>query len=204
MGVAARFYEAFTVRDHYTMGLLYAEHATFSDPVFQLLNAKGTRLMWQMLLSRAEDDFGIEVDILEDGQSRARVNWVAQYTFSATGRPVKNHVTTEMQLVAGKIVRQEDKFSLWRWSSQALGREGLAAGLVTVRSQQDPRAGIGGVARLCAQGCARLSDERTGRDERNEYHHQRCRANRDCASGKEKRDHGRDVSGDGGCNWRCA
>ncbi len=60
MGVAQRFYEAFTVRDHYTMGLLYAEHATFSDPVFQLLNAKGTRLMWQMLLSRAEDDFGIE------------------------------------------------------------------------------------------------------------------------------------------------
>jgi uncharacterized lipoprotein len=73
MGVAERFYEAFTVRDHYTMGLLYAEHATFSDPVFQLLNARGTRLMWQMLLSRAEDDFGIDVDILEDGPSRARI-----------------------------------------------------------------------------------------------------------------------------------
>ena len=60
------------MRDHYTMGLLYAEHATFSDPVFQLLNAKGTRLMWQMLLSRAEDDFGIDYDVLEDGPSRAR------------------------------------------------------------------------------------------------------------------------------------
>ena len=128
MAVAHRFYEAFTVRDHYTMGLLYAEHATFSDPVFQLLNAKGTRLMWRMLLSRAEDDFGIEADVLEDGPSRARVNWVAQYTFSATGRPVVNRVTTEMQIVAGKIVRQEDTFSLWRWSSQALGAKGSLLG----------------------------------------------------------------------------
>ncbi len=28
MGVAERFYEAFMVRDFYTMGLLYANHAT--------------------------------------------------------------------------------------------------------------------------------------------------------------------------------
>ena len=73
MGVAQRFYDAFTVRDHYTMGLLYAEHATFSDPVFQLLNAKGTRLMWQMLMSRAEDDFGIDYDVLEDGVIVGRI-----------------------------------------------------------------------------------------------------------------------------------
>jgi hypothetical protein len=128
VGVAQRFYDAFTVRDHYTMGLLYAEHATFSDPVFQLLNAKGARLMWQMLLSRAEDDFGIDFDVLEDGPSRAKVKWVAQYTFSATGRPVKNHVTTDMQLVAGKIVVQQDSFNLWRWSAQALGPKGTLLG----------------------------------------------------------------------------
>ena len=128
MGVAQRFYDAFTVRDHYTMGLLYAEHATFSDPVFPLLNVKGTRLMWQMLLSRAEDDFSIEANVLEDSPSRTRVNWVAQYTFSATGRPVTNRVQTEMQLVAGKIVRQQDTFSLWRWSAQALGAKGALLG----------------------------------------------------------------------------
>lgn len=128
MGVAQRFYEAFSVRDWYTMSLLYAEHATFSDPVFQLLNAKGTRLMWQMLLSRAQDDFGIEADVLEDGPSRARVNWVARYTFSATGRPVINRVQTQMQVVAGKIVVQQDSFSLWRWSAQALGSKGTLLG----------------------------------------------------------------------------
>ena len=127
MGVAERFYEAFMVRDHYTMGLLYAEHATFSDPVFPLLNAKGARLMWQMLLSRAED-LGIEVKVLEDSPARARVDWVAYYTFTATGRPVVNRIHTEMTIAAGKIVRQVDTFSLWRWSKQALGTKGLLLG----------------------------------------------------------------------------
>ena len=50
-----------------------------------------------------------------------------------------------MQLVAGKIVRQEDKFSLWRWSSQALGTKGSLLGW-TPRSQQDPCAGGSGIA----------------------------------------------------------
>ena len=127
MGVAERFYEAFMVRDHYTMGLLYAEHATFSDPVFPLLNAMGTRLMWHMLLSRAED-LGVEAKILEDGATRARVDWVAYYTFSGTGRPVVNRIHTEMAISAGKIVRQVDSFSLWRWSGQALGARGLLLG----------------------------------------------------------------------------
>ncbi|MEP6608524.1 MAG: nuclear transport factor 2 family protein [Burkholderiaceae bacterium] len=127
MGVAQRFYEAFTVRDWYTISLLYAEHATFSDPVFPLLNAKGTRLMWQMLLSRAED-LDVDVDVLEDTAQRTRVNWVARYTFSGTGRPVTNRVQTEMQLVAGKIVRQQDTFSLWQWSAQALGAKGALLG----------------------------------------------------------------------------
>ena len=127
MGVAERFYEAFMVRDHYTMGLLYAENATFSDPVFPLLNARGARMMWAMLLTRAED-LGIEVNILEDSPSRARVEWVAHYTFGATGRRVVNRIQTEMAIANGRIVRQVDRFSLWRWARQALGAQGLLLG----------------------------------------------------------------------------
>ena len=127
MGVAEQFYDAFMVRDHYTMGLLYAENATFSDPVFPLLNAHGARTMWAMLLSRA-GDLGIEVNILEDGPARARVQWVARYTFGATGRRVVNRVSSEMAIANGRIVRQVDRFDLWRWARQALGVRGLLLG----------------------------------------------------------------------------
>lgn len=127
MGVAEQFYEAFMVRDHYTMGLLYAENATFSDPVFPLLNARGARMMWNMLLTRAED-LGIEVKVIEDSPAHASVDWVAHYTFGATGRPVVNRVHTEMALSNGRIVRQVDSFDLWRWSRQALGARGWLLG----------------------------------------------------------------------------
>lgn len=127
MGVAERFYEAFTVRDDYTMGLLYAEQATFSDPVFPLLSARGVRAMWTMLLSRA-DDLAIDARILEDGATRARAQWTARYTFAATGRHVTNRVHTEMALANGRIVRHVDRFSLWRWAGQALGPSGWALG----------------------------------------------------------------------------
>jgi hypothetical protein len=128
MGVAERFYDAMMVRDSYTMGLLYAEHATFSDPVFPILNAKGARLMWQMLLGRADEDFGIEVNVVEDTATRARVDWVAHYKFGATGRQISNPIRTQMHFSAGKIVRHQDEFSLWRWSRQALGMKGALLG----------------------------------------------------------------------------
>ena len=107
------------MRDHYTMGLLYAEHATFSDPVFQLLNARHAVDVADAAL-RAEDDFGIDFNVLEDSPSRAKVDWSRSTRSPAPGGRSRI-MSTEMQLVAGKIVRQEDKFSLWRWSSQALG-----------------------------------------------------------------------------------
>jgi len=127
MGVATRFYEAFMVRDFYTMGLLYANHATFSDPVFPRLTAQGARLMWQMLLSEAED-LEVGVKILEDSADRARVDWTARYTFTPTKRVVVNRVHTKMVLAAGKIVQQVDDFSFWRWSGQALGWKGWLLG----------------------------------------------------------------------------
>jgi SnoaL-like domain len=131
MGVAERFYEAFMVRDFYTMGLLYASHASFSDPVFPRLTAQGARLMWQMLLSEAED-LEIDVKILEDTPDRARVDWTARYTFTPTKRVVVNRVHTEMVIAAGKIVQQVDSFSLWRWSGQALGWKGWLLGFTPI------------------------------------------------------------------------
>jgi ketosteroid isomerase-like protein len=127
MSVAERFYEAFALGDWHTMGLTYAQHATFSDPVFPLLNADEVRAMWQMLLSRAQD-FSLNYNVVAENEDGARVVWVARYTFSATGRPVTNRIVTEMRFAAGRIVRQEDRFNFWRWSRQALGLSGLLLG----------------------------------------------------------------------------
>ncbi len=144
MSVAERFYDAFALGDWHTMGLLYAQHATFSDPVFPHLDADHVRAMWQMLLSRAQD-FSLSYSVDAESEQGARVVWVARYTFSQTGRPVSNRIVSEMHFAAGRIVRQVDRFSFWRWSRQALGLPGLLAGwtpMLRAKVQQQAASGL--------------------------------------------------------------
>lgn len=144
MSVAERFYDAFALGDWHTMGMTYARHATFSDPVFPLLGVDEVRAMWHMLLARAQD-FSLNYNIVAESQDGARVVWVARYTFSPTGRPVTNRVVTEMRFAAGRIVKQVDRFSLWRWSRQALGLQGWLLGwspMVRTRVQNQAAAGL--------------------------------------------------------------
>ncbi|MBI3714702.1 MAG: nuclear transport factor 2 family protein [Betaproteobacteria bacterium] len=57
-----------------------------------------------------------------------KAHWDAVYTFSQTGRKVHNKIDALFAFRDGKIVRHIDRFSFWRWSSQALGPLGLLLG----------------------------------------------------------------------------
>ncbi|MCA3219116.1 MAG: nuclear transport factor 2 family protein [Burkholderiales bacterium] len=126
MGLAERFYDALSVADHHTMGLMYAPTATFSDPVFPMLSGPEAALMWEMLLTRSRD-FSVSYNVRED-DSRAEIVWVARHRFGRNSRPVENRVRTEMTFQAGRIVRQVDRFGFWAWSRQALGLPGWLLG----------------------------------------------------------------------------
>lgn len=127
MGPIHRFYEAFSRRDHATMGACYAENARFSDPVFPALDSAGARAMWRMLLTSGTD-LRITYVVEEETSTWGRCRWEAWYTFSRTGRPVHNVVRSTFELQDGLIVRQRDRFSFWKWSRQALGATGVLLG----------------------------------------------------------------------------
>jgi ketosteroid isomerase-like protein len=145
MGIAQRFFDACAIGDYHSMGLMYAPTATFSDPIFPLLSGPETALMWEMLLTRAQD-FCVSVNVEEEesqGGGHARAVWVARYLYGATGRHVENRVRTEMTCQAGRIVKQVDHFSFWNWSRQALGAPGLLLGwtpIVRKKVQQGAQA----------------------------------------------------------------
>lgn len=125
--LATEFYEAFARRDSAVMAASYADDATFSDPVFPALDAGGVRAMWTMLLSRAKD-LAVTHELLGHEGNVVRLRWTARYTFSQTGRPVVNVVTTTMTFAGGRITHQVDEFDFWRWSRQALGLPGMLLG----------------------------------------------------------------------------
>ena len=122
-----RLYTALAARDGAAMGACYAENAYFSDPVFQNLDAAGVRTMWAMLCSRAAD-LTVETSGVEADDTHGKARWIATYTFSKTGRKVRNVIDAEFEFRNGLIARHTDCFDLWRWAGMALGAKGTLLG----------------------------------------------------------------------------
>ncbi|WP_367916135.1 nuclear transport factor 2 family protein [Leadbetterella sp. DM7] len=118
--VVIAFYEAMKARDYKTMASLYTINAVFSDPVFPSLSGFEAGKMWEMLLKSAKD-MSVEYKVLDHGKESARVRWTALYTFSKTGRKVRNEVVSTFEILDGQIMTQRDRFNFGAWSRQALG-----------------------------------------------------------------------------------
>jgi ketosteroid isomerase-like protein len=124
--VVRSFYEAFKRRDGEAMAELYAPDARFEDPAFSL-DGRGAGDMWRMLTTRGKD-LQLDYRVLSVAGEKAVVNWIARYTFAATGRKVVNDITAEITVRAGRIAEHTDRFDFWRWASQALGPVGVLLG----------------------------------------------------------------------------
>jgi ketosteroid isomerase-like protein len=121
------FYTAFQRKDYKTMQQCYADNATFSDAVFVGLNAAQVKAMWEMLCVKSKD-LKIEYKILNVTDTIGSTEWIATYSFSATGNKVINRVTADFTFANGKIVTHKDNFNFYTWAKQALGTPGLLLG----------------------------------------------------------------------------
>lgn len=121
------FYTRFGRRDAEGMAALYTDDVVFSDPVFPELRGEQARNMWRMLCARGKD-LRIDLGAFDADDRSGTARWDAFYTFSATGRRVRNQVSAQFEFRDGQIARHVDSFSFWRWSRQALGPAGLLLG----------------------------------------------------------------------------
>jgi ketosteroid isomerase-like protein len=122
------FYEAFSRRDGETMAACYAPDAHFSDPMFSDLKGPEIGAMWQMLTSAGRD---LEVRLLEHSADAdtGSARWVADYSFSRTGRQVHNDVRATFRFnAAGLIADHRETFDIHAWAKQALGPVGWLLG----------------------------------------------------------------------------
>jgi ketosteroid isomerase-like protein len=123
-----RFYDAFSRRDGAAMAACYAPGAHFSDPVFTDLNGPEIGAMWQMLTASGRD---LRVQLVEhrmDADSGS-AHWLADYTFSRTGRQVHNDVHATFRFSSeGLIAEHRDSFNIYAWAKQAIGPVGSLLG----------------------------------------------------------------------------
>lgn len=134
--VLTRFYTAFQKLDSAAMKECYSDDAIFQDPAFGLLNGDEAKAMWEMLCKNAKD-FSLTFDQIQpEDEEYITCRWIANYTFSATGRKVENRIKAYMRIKDGKIVEHTDYFNFWRWSRQALGLSGWLLGWSTFYRMQ--------------------------------------------------------------------
>lgn len=128
--VAQRFFDAFGGRKPEVMNALYADGATWSDPIFGRLDRSSTQGMWKMLLGRQSTFWTFKYEFLPSkSQDVVRVSWIATYDFvfklplpfakPRTNR-VANHGTTEMKIQDGRILWQTDTYDINAWIRQAM------------------------------------------------------------------------------------
>ena len=121
------FYQAFDQRDYDQMAACYHPSVRFSDPVFPSLVGDEARAMWHMLCEQGTDLRVTFTGITAEG-GRGSAHWEAEYTFTPTGRGVRNRVDASFEFEAGSIIRHRDTFDLWRWTRMALGPSGILTG----------------------------------------------------------------------------
>jgi limonene-1,2-epoxide hydrolase len=121
------FYTCFQNKDYKGMQDCYADTAHFSDPVFYDLNACEVKAMWEMFCVNGKD-LEVEIKNVSANEKSASAEWMAVYTFSATGKKVVNHIKSNFIIEQGKIVKHTDDFNFYDWSKQALGASGLLLG----------------------------------------------------------------------------
>jgi ketosteroid isomerase-like protein len=126
-----RLYAALDAKDGDAMAACYAPDARFHDPAFGELRGEQPGAMWRMLTSRAAD---LRCELLEHqaDDTTGSAKWRATYTFTQTGRPVVNVVDSSFRFANGLIAEQDDDFSYFTWSRQALGPAGLLLGWTPV------------------------------------------------------------------------
>jgi ketosteroid isomerase-like protein len=120
------YYACFARRDYLGMAACLHPAVSFKDPVFNL-KGKGVAAMWHMLCEGGKD-MSLKTSGIKAAEGEGKARWVADYTFSATGRKVRNVIDSRFHFKDGKIFAERDSFNFWRWSSQALGWQGFFLG----------------------------------------------------------------------------
>lgn len=125
-----RLYAALDAGDGEAMAACYTPDATFEDPAFGPLAGGAGQDMWRMLTSRAGD---LTVELLDrtatEDATAGTAHWVADYTFTESGRKVHNDIKATFVFRDGLIAEHRDVFDLRAWGSQALGPVGTILGL---------------------------------------------------------------------------
>jgi ketosteroid isomerase-like protein len=130
------FYDSFSKGNVEDMVAHYHSEAEFEDPAFGKLKGEEIKYMWRMLVKRSKGELSVTYSDIKEKGDKGSAKWIAVYPFGPLKRKVTNHIQAEFEFKDGKIIRHRDRFSLWKWSGQALGWKGWLLGWTAIFKKQ--------------------------------------------------------------------
>ena len=110
-------------------GVAASYHAEifFSDAIFPSLRGEDALKRLERIAPYISD-LAIDVESVTADDDGARAIWVARYACGKARRAVAIRVDSLFAFREGRIIRQFDRFSFWRWAGQAWGAAGKLFG----------------------------------------------------------------------------
>jgi hypothetical protein len=123
-----RLFSALNRKDHEAMAACYHPAATFDDIAFALRGRAEIHDMWRMVCA---GDIRATVDVTRADDRTGEVRVVDDYTFSDTGRHVRNVIASRFMFQDGFVLTHADTCDPVAWAAMAMGGvNGFLAGRV--------------------------------------------------------------------------
>src|ERR1017187_3335819 len=118
MTLLRRLYDSLNRRDSNVMAACYHPAATFHDIAFDLKGKEQIHAMWRMICS---GDVLATFNVVHADDHHGVVKLVDEYTFSETGRRVRNPIESRFRFRDGLIIEQRDSCDPRAWAAMAVG-----------------------------------------------------------------------------------
>jgi ketosteroid isomerase-like protein len=113
-----RFFSNLNQHDHQAMANCYHPDAAFHDIAFDLRGENQIHSMWQMICG---GDIRVAFEVVQASEQEGVVRLVDEYTFSETGRRVRNPIESRFRFRDGLIIEQRDSCDPRAWAAMAVG-----------------------------------------------------------------------------------
>ena len=113
-----QLYSSLNRHDHQAMTACYHPDATFRDIAFELSGRDEISAMWQMICS---GDIRVTFEVLKADDGDGVVTLLDEYTFTETGRRVRNPIESRFRFRDGLIIEHRDSCDARAWANAALG-----------------------------------------------------------------------------------
>ncbi|MEP6494729.1 MAG: nuclear transport factor 2 family protein [bacterium] len=116
-----RLYTGLNQHDHRVMVDCYHPAATFRDIAFDLRGRDQIGAMWRMICT---SDISATFDVVRADDNSGLATLVDEYTFSDTGRRVRNEIESRFRFQDGLIIDHRDSCDARAWAAAAVGGVG--------------------------------------------------------------------------------